>query len=77
MAQRRARIPEGDAAEDGGQTLPDAIREISRGLQKLRAQGLNRRAVEVLLADACTAVGKPTVRRVLDGLADLEKKYCR
>lgn len=76
MAQRRARIPVDDA-EEGGQTLPDAIREISRTVRALHAQGLNRKAVEVLLTDACPTVGKTTVRRVLDGLADLERKYCR
>lgn len=60
-------------ADDGD--LPEAIRKISQGFTKLKKQGLNRKAIVVLLHDA-SGVTKTNILKVLDGLADLEKNYC-
>lgn len=56
--------------------LATAIREISRGVTKLLAQGMNERAVVCLLHEF-TLVGKPDIRAVVRGLRDLEKVYCK
>mgnify|MGYP000019248453 CR=1 FL=1 len=54
--------------------LADVIRQVSEGFKRLKASGLNRRAVVVLLADS-TGLGKKAVEKVLDGLDTLAKDY--
>ena len=54
--------------------LPEAIRKVSRGMDRLLAQGLNRRAVIVLLCHH-SKLGHGNVVKVLDSLADLERAY--
>jgi multidrug efflux pump subunit AcrA (membrane-fusion protein) len=56
------------------QVLATAIVNISKAFNALRAGGLNRRAIEVLVHDA-SRVGKPDVRAVLDSLEQLRKDY--
>jgi hypothetical protein len=57
-------------------SLPDMIRDVSQHVSSLTGLGCNRRAVVVLLKDA-TGLGKREVEIVLDGLAELEKRYCK
>jgi hypothetical protein len=59
------------------QVLATAIRDISKAMNGLLKSGLNRRAITLLVWDACTAVPKTHVQAVLDALPDLEKRYCR
>jgi hypothetical protein len=55
--------------------LAETIRKVSKAIDSLKRSGLNQRAVVVLLADA-TGVGKKEIVAVLDGLANLERRYC-
>lgn len=54
--------------------LPEAIRKISRGAERLLASGLNRKAVIVLLCHH-SGMGQKIVVTVLDSLAALERSY--
>jgi hypothetical protein len=45
-------------------------------MNKLRSQGLNDRAIEVLLADS-TGVTKTEIRKVINGLGALATNYVR
>lgn len=62
------------AAPSAERDLSTAIRQMSDGVTRLLASGLNRRAIVTLLADS-TKVGRRDIERVLDGLADLEKDF--
>ncbi|MHC2462108.1 hypothetical protein [Bradyrhizobium embrapense] len=64
------------AAEAAPENLADVIAKIGEGFARLQKSGLNRKAVVVLLND-WTGVGKRDIERVLTGLADLSKVYCR
>lgn len=57
-------------------TLPEMIRDVSECVSKLTGKGFNRRAVVVLLRDA-TGLGKREIESVLDGLTELERRYCK
>lgn len=59
---------------DDGPPLADVIREVSAGLRRLRASGLNRRAIVTLLV-ASTKVGRKSVERVLVGIDKLAADY--
>ncbi len=54
--------------------LSAAIRQMSEGVNRLLASGLNRRAIVTLLADS-TKVGRKDIERVLDGLVELERDF--
>ena len=54
--------------------LADAIVDISRGVKRLTASGLNRKAIEVLIRDSC-GVSLTDIRKVIDSLGTLADKY--
>lgn len=62
--------------EPDKQTLADAIVRIGDGVQALQRQGLNKKALLVLLSHQ-TGLGQKTCETVIDGLADLKRSYCR
>jgi hypothetical protein len=65
-------------AEVPVEVLASAITTIAAGIKKLRNGKLHDRALFLLIQDACTAnVGLETIRRVLDAIGDLEKRYVR
>lgn len=66
------RVPKN--GEGSADTLPEAIRKISAGVQRLSRLGLNRKSVIVLLVHE-TKIGARTIEEILDGLADLAHKY--
>lgn len=77
MARRNGKQPDQPKTDlTTEDTLPEAIRKISAATQRLTKLGLNRDAVVVLLRDA-TGLPKKTIMQVLDGLAELERSYCR
>ncbi|NEU94791.1 hypothetical protein [Bradyrhizobium uaiense] len=69
MAPTQPAAPEPDS-------LAEAIAKIAGGFDRLQKSGLNRKAIVILLND-WTGVGKRDIERVLSGLADLPKVYCR
>jgi hypothetical protein len=58
------------------EVLAMAITDISDGMKRLLASGLNRKAIEVLLFDA-THVPKRQITKVIDALGDMKRDYCR
>lgn len=69
-------VREGQAVviADTNDTLAEAVLKISASLKALERTKLNRLAIVVLLHDD-TKVAKRTIIEILNGLADLEKKY--
>lgn len=55
--------------------LADHIRDISKAAKKLSDSGLNRKAVVVLLKHE-TGIGMGAIETVLNGLKQLEARYC-
>jgi hypothetical protein len=68
------RVQEPSAEPLTGDQLADAIKKISDGMTRLTASGLNRRAIIVLLQDH-TSLSRVSIRKVLDGLAELKERY--
>lgn len=58
------------------EVLAAAITNISDGMNKLLASGLNRKAIEVLLYDA-TRVNKKDITKIISALKDMKRDYCR
>lgn len=56
--------------------LAEAIVRISGGVKRLQENGLNQRGIIVLLSDR-TGFTKTICGALLDGLAELEARYCR
>jgi len=56
--------------------LAASIVEISRGVEALRRTRLTDRAIILLINDACD-VPMATIRKVLDGMAELERRYVK
>lgn len=56
--------------------LAEAIVRIGDAMQKLKASGLNRRAIVTLIQDQ-TRLGKTDIELVLNSLATLKGYYCR
>lgn len=56
--------------------LAEAIVRIGDAMQKLKASGLNRRAIVTLIQDQ-TRLGKTDIELVLHSLATLKGYYCR
>lgn len=56
--------------------LTEMIRDVARCVESLLSKGFNRRAVVVLLVDE-TKMSKRAIERVLDGLGELERTYCK
>jgi len=54
--------------------LAEHIRRVSDGVRRLLASGLKKNAVIVLLAHD-TGVGMRNIEKVIDGIAELAKKY--
>jgi hypothetical protein len=65
---------EGEPATDV--ELGEAVKKVSKGIDRLGKSGLNRDAILVLLSHS-TKIGYRTCAKVLDGLAALEKKYTK
>jgi len=61
-------------AEQPVDTLPEAIRKISEAMQRMSRLGLNRKAIIVLLQHE-TGEPQRVIKTVLDGLADLARRY--
>lgn len=57
-------------------TLAEAVVEISKSVAKLRASGLNERAIVVLVKHE-TGISMADITRVLRALEKLEEKYTR
>lgn len=58
--------------------LADAIKSLSDGAKKMHAGRLGKRAIIILLHDACGgSVTKTDVERVLDAMPELEKRFLR
>jgi len=74
--QRVAKIVQADEEIVERPVLATAIRNLSRGVQKLLSQGLNERAITCLLHEF-SGVGKPDIRSVLASLKNLEREYCK
>lgn len=70
------RKPSAAPADPDERSLPEMIRDVSACVSKLTGRGFNRRAVVVLLRDA-TGLGKREIESVLDGLTELERRYCK
>ena len=58
------------------ETLVEAIRSVSRGVESLRKSGLNRRAIIVLIHDATRNIGMREIGIILDTLPELADRYC-
>lgn len=56
--------------------LAEAIVRISGGVKRLQESGLNQRGIIVLLSDR-TGFTKTICGTLLEGLAELEARYCR
>ena len=69
VVQKDPEVPESDTV------LAKAIIKLSSEVGKILASGLNRRAVVVLLHDI-TGVGKPDIRKILEGMEQLKSDYC-
>lgn len=63
-----------DVAPESTEVIAAAIVRISRGVEKLSADGLNRRALLTLLKDA-TSMDKYQIDKVLNALPQLEALY--
>lgn len=61
--------------EEEKQTLADVIREVQGGMRRLTRSGLNRRAIECLIHDNTSGVGKREIKAVLDSLDQLADWY--
>lgn len=62
------------------EVMEKAIVEIAEGARKMLAAKLNRRALLVLMQDACGgrgSISKETIARVLDEAAKLDKTYLK
>jgi hypothetical protein len=55
-------------------TLAKAILDVSYSMERLLADGLNRSAIIVLIADD-TGLSKKTITKILDSLGHLRDKY--
>lgn len=75
---RRVRVVQPDPPEEAvrPEVLAEAIVQISRGVERLNASGLNSEAVIILLS-ASSSVSRLTCRHILTHLAGLEQKYTR
>lgn len=56
--------------------LAESIKSIAEGYRKLRASGLNDRAITVLLKDA-TGVPSIKIRMVMQALSQLDRLYLK
>lgn len=52
-----------------------SIREIGDMGRRLKSSGLNQRAILVLLHDATGGIPLSTIKKVLDGIAELPNSY--
>ncbi len=75
MKNEKVKVVQDDAAPVEKEVLAQAIVDISAALKKLRASGLNERAILALVKDD-TGISKAEVKRVLDSLAGLRRTYC-
>lgn len=71
MAKEKAEVVAGVPNE----SLVDAIRRVSRSLERLAKSGINRDGIIALVHDD-TKVSKRTIDTVLDSLENLERSYC-
>ena len=55
--------------------LAESIVQISADMKKLRASGLNRKAIVVLLKHS-TGIPMVDIDKVIDALAELRATYC-
>lgn len=58
------------------EVIAASIKEMSDGMKKLRSGKLNDRAL-VILIHKCSGVATDTVRRVIDGIENLEKEFLK
>lgn len=56
--------------------LAEAIVRLGESLEKLNKNGLNRRAIVILLQDA-TQISKRDINAILDAIPQLQGWYCR
>lgn len=75
MPQTRVKVTQKDGEFVEAGVLATSVREISRGVKKLLAGGLNRSALVILIAES-SGVYRADVRKVLDGLTSLESDWC-
>lgn len=68
--------PDGET-EVPAKILAAAVRDIGAAARKLTSSGLNRRAIVLLLHDACVGVGKTQIDAILDAMETLERRYLR
>jgi hypothetical protein len=61
-------------AEGAEDTLADAIRRVSAGLERLGRSGLNERAIRILISHE-TGLPQKAVRAVLEELRGLAEKF--
>ena len=71
----KIRVKKSDPPETT-EVLAEAIVRLGEAARKLRADGLNERAIIVLLNDY-TKIGKKDIKIVLDGMRQLRAWYCR
>ena len=65
-------------AEIPVEVLATSIVAISEAMKRLRGGRLADRALFLLIQDACTVrIGLDTLRKVLDAVGELEKRYVR
>jgi len=82
--ERKIKVVQDEEKPVPVEVLATSIRDISRGMQKLRQGPLNERCLELLIQHAAGTTGypqrKPTlaeVRAILDGIENLERAYLR
>lgn len=74
-AARGATVVQNPDAPVPREVLATSLVRIAEAFQKLRASGLNRRAI-VILVSASSGQGRGVVEHVLNALESLRKDYC-
>lgn len=78
MGAQSIRIKKNEEKPESKEILAEAIIRIGSALDDLRKNGINERAVIVLLHDAINAkVGKNDIKLILNTLPKLRGWYCR
>lgn len=76
MGKPNIKVVKNSEKPESKEILAEAIIRIGEGFEKLKASGLNHKAIVALIRDA-TGLSKRDIDTVLDALARLRGWYCR
>ena len=57
--------------------LAQSIETVAAGMRKLTATRLSRRALHILIRDACNGVGIAEIEAVLNAVENLDRRYLK